>query len=104
MTAIITKDNLFRATRSKAETKAQVTDNAARAIIDAEVDSREAKTERLRQARMKMEADQAETAEAAPAKKTRAKAKPATKAKAPAKAKAPGKTKAPAKATAAKKA
>jgi len=88
MTAIITKDNLFRPTRSKAETKAQVTDNAARAIIDAEVDSREAKTERLRQARMKMEADQAETSEAAPAKKTRAKAKPAAKAKAPAKAKA----------------
>lgn len=100
MTAIITKDNLFRATRSKAETKAQVTDNAARAIIDAEVDSREAKTERLRQARMKMEADQAETAEATPAKKTRATTKPAAKAKAPAKTKAPAK----AKATAAKKA
>ena len=65
-----------------------MTDNAARAIIDAEVDSREAKTERLRQARMKMEADQAESGEAAPPKKMRAKAKPAAKAKAPAKAKA----------------
>ena len=79
MSAIITKDNLFRPSRSKAETKAQVTDNAARAIIDAEVDSREAKTERLRQARMKMEAEQAANEEAAPAKKTRAKAKPAAR-------------------------
>jgi hypothetical protein len=76
MTAIITKDNLFRPTRSKAETKAQVTDNAARAIIDAEADSREAKTERLRKARLKMEAEQAESAEPKPEKKARAKAKP----------------------------
>ncbi|MGY6707306.1 MAG: hypothetical protein ACXIVF_03180 [Rhizobiaceae bacterium] len=75
MTTILTKDNLFRPTRSKAETKAQTTDNAARAIIDAEVDSREAKTERLRQARLKMEAEQAENLEAAPAKKPRAKTK-----------------------------
>ncbi|MFN4272591.1 MAG: hypothetical protein ACK4F5_07245 [Aliihoeflea sp.] len=76
MSAIITKENLFRPTRSKAETKAQITDNAARAIIDAEVDSREAKTERLRKARLKMEAEQAASAEPPPEKKTRAKAKP----------------------------
>lgn len=73
MSAIITKENLFRPTRSKAETKAQITDSAARAIIDAEVDSREAKTERLRKARLKMEAEQAEAAKAAPEKKTTAK-------------------------------
>jgi len=36
--------------------KADITDQAARAIIDAEVARREAKTEKLRQARLKREA------------------------------------------------
>jgi hypothetical protein len=76
MNSAITKDNLFRPARSKAETKADVTDSTARAIIDAEIESREAKTERLRKARLKMEAEQAAATEKAPAKKTRAKAKP----------------------------
>jgi hypothetical protein len=76
MSAIITKDNLFRPARSKAETKADITDSAARAIIDAEAEKREAKTERLRKARLKMEAEQAAASDAAPEKKPRAKAKP----------------------------
>jgi len=41
---------------NKQESKAQVTDAAARAIIDAERARRDAKTERLRAARLKMEA------------------------------------------------
>lgn len=42
--------------RSKAESKADATDHAARAIIGAEARSREAKTRRLRQARLEREA------------------------------------------------
>lgn len=38
--------------KSKSETKAEITDRTARAIIDAEAARRDAKTEKLRQARM----------------------------------------------------
>lgn len=72
----ITQHNLFKPARSKAESKAQTTDNAARAIIGDEAARREAKTAKLRQARLESEAKAA--AEPAPAK---AKAKRAARAK-----------------------
>ncbi|WP_159586595.1 hypothetical protein [Chelativorans xinjiangense] len=64
MTQAITKDTLFRPTRPNAATKADITDRTARAIIDAEAARREAKTERLRQARLEMEARQPKEAPA----------------------------------------
>ncbi|MCO5159919.1 MAG: hypothetical protein M9939_02195 [Mesorhizobium sp.] len=66
----VTQHNLFRPARSKAESKAQTTDNAARAIIDDEAARREAKTAKLRQARLEQEARAA--AEPAPAKAKKA--------------------------------
>ena len=68
----ITRHNLFRPKPSKAETKADITDHAARAIVDAEAEGREAKTARLRQARLEAEARLADNA--APTKPRRAKA------------------------------
>ncbi|EZQ12916.1 hypothetical protein CF98_30650 [Halopseudomonas bauzanensis] len=65
----ITRDNLFRAPKSRADTKADLTDQTARAIVDAEVEGREAKTARLRQARLEMEARSAQ--EPSPAKPQR---------------------------------
>lgn len=56
-----TQQNLLRPTRSKAETKADVTDYNARAIIGAEAEHRDAKTARLRQARLEHEANLAAT-------------------------------------------
>lgn len=50
-----TKDNLFRSKRP--EDKISRTNSAAREIIDAEDDERRSKTERLRLARLQMEAD-----------------------------------------------
>ncbi|WP_099864992.1 hypothetical protein [Pararhizobium haloflavum] len=73
MTEETTKDNLFRPSRSKAETKAEITDNAARAAIQAEVDRRESKTARLREARLAIEEQAAAEAAAAPAKPTKRK-------------------------------
>lgn len=70
-------DGIFKPLRSKAETKATTTDNASRQIIDAEAAKREAKTAKLREARLAMEAVQAAEAAAnpPPAKKpTKAKA------------------------------
>lgn len=52
----VTQQNLFRPARSKAESKADTTNNAARAIIDDEAARREAKTAKLRQARLEQEA------------------------------------------------
>ena len=54
----ITKDNLFRPVPSKAEAKSDVTTRTAKAMIEAETASREAKTARLRKARLAMEAEQ----------------------------------------------
>jgi hypothetical protein len=51
----------FKPKPSKAETKADVTDHAARSIISAEAERREAKTARLRQARLEQEAAQTAT-------------------------------------------
>jgi|GEM_PF-721198 len=72
MNDIINRHNLFKAPKSRTDTKADLTDVTARAIVDAEVESREAKTARLRQARLDMEAKGAE--EPSPAKPVRAKA------------------------------
>ena len=55
MTGITAQRNLSRPARSKAETKAEITDRTARAIIDAEAARREAKTEKLRRARLARE-------------------------------------------------
>lgn len=55
MKTVVT-EGLFKPVQSKLETKAQGTDTAARAIIEAEAASREAKTARLRDARLKKEA------------------------------------------------
>ncbi|WP_157015546.1 hypothetical protein [Mesorhizobium xinjiangense] len=54
----MTKDNLFRPMPTKSQSKAELTDSTARAIIQAEADDREGKTRRLRQARLQMEARQ----------------------------------------------
>lgn len=73
MTKVVTRDNPSRPARSKAETKAEITDHAARTILDAEAERRESKTARLRQARLENEAKEAAQA-APPAKPRRAKA------------------------------
>ncbi|MCP1999750.1 hypothetical protein J2S34_002198 [Nitrobacter winogradskyi] len=52
----ITKDNLFRPMRSRMETRADITDQAARDFIRAESEQRDANTARLRQARLENEA------------------------------------------------
>ncbi len=59
MTDKLTKDTLFKPTRSKAETKAEITDRTVRAILDDEVAKRRAKTEKLRAARLAMESEDA---------------------------------------------
>ncbi|AYD03405.1 hypothetical protein [Neorhizobium sp. NCHU2750] len=69
MTAI--KEELSNPPKLSAREKAAVTDEAARAIIAAEVHSREEKTERLRILRLQREAEET----AAPAARTQRKAK-----------------------------
>lgn len=59
---------------NRQESKAQTTDAAARAIIDAEASKRDAKTAKLRAARLAMEAEQ-------PAEAPKTKAKTARRAK-----------------------
>lgn len=56
MSDTITDPSLFKPKPSKAETKADITDHAARTIIDDEAARREAKTARLREARLQEEA------------------------------------------------
>jgi hypothetical protein len=48
----ITKQDLFKPSKSRSETKADLTDNAARAIIEAEAANRREKTELLRAKRL----------------------------------------------------
>lgn len=60
---------LFGPSPNRLETKAQTTHSAARAIIDAEAAAREAKTAKLRQARLEMEESAAREAPKTPAKK-----------------------------------
>ncbi|MFC6487042.1 hypothetical protein [Nitratireductor sp. GCM10026969] len=73
MSRSATKDNLFKPKPSKAETKADITDHTARAIIGDEAARREAKTARLRQARLENEA-KSSTTPAAPGKPRRSRA------------------------------
>jgi hypothetical protein len=81
MNQMITEQILTKPKASKAESKAEITDSAARAIIGDEVARREAKTAKLRQARLDLEAKQAEEEAAAAAKtKTPAPARRAKKA------------------------
>ena len=55
---MVTKDNLFRKKGTSAENKAATTDKAFRDIVEAEARSRDAKTARLRQARLEKEAQE----------------------------------------------
>ena len=80
MNKTIETDALFRPLKSKAESKAQTTDSASRAIIEAEASRREAKTAKLRQARLDMEAAEQAAVVVAEKKPARARAKTAKKA------------------------
>lgn len=64
----------FMPSKSKSETKADVTNHAAKTIIDAEIAKRDEKTARLREARIAREALEAETS-AKPAAKPKAQPK-----------------------------
>lgn len=76
MSNIITEATLFKPARTATESKADATTNAARAILDDEVVRREAKTARLREARLAMEAEApAKEAPRAKPRKTARKAK-----------------------------
>lgn len=72
---VLTKDNLFTPSRSKSETKAETTNQAARSIMEVEAKAREAKTARLREARLVHEAEQAALEPKAPKTTPRKKAK-----------------------------
>lgn len=70
MTQPLTEHTLFKAQpASRAQTKADLTDSAARAIIGEEARRREEKTARLREARLAREAAEAEAEAAAAAEK-----------------------------------
>lgn len=71
------RQNPFRPVGSRAESKAQTTDHAFRAIVSADAKRREAVTAKLRQARLEQEARIAAEAPAvaAPKAKKAAKAK-----------------------------
>jgi hypothetical protein len=74
MSRTIDENTLFKPKASKAETKADITNEAARAIIDDEASRREAKTAKLRQMRLDQEAAAAAIpAPVKPARKTPAK-------------------------------
>jgi hypothetical protein len=93
----VTKDNLFKPSMSKGELKGDATTRAARAIIDREVADRDAKTARLKIARLAKEAEERDAAPApAPARKTvrKAAAKTADKTATKTAAKAAPKTRA----------
>lgn len=68
MADVITEQDAFKPKLSKSESKHDTTTSAARAIIDAESKRRYEKTERLRAARMAVEAT---AVEEAPVKKRR---------------------------------
>ncbi|HBU16224.1 MAG: hypothetical protein A2092_02550 [Rhodobacteraceae bacterium GWE1_64_9] len=79
MTKAITKHNLFPPEKPKAASRADVTDASARAIMEAEVTRRDAKTARLRQLRLDQQAADDLLASQQPVvkKPARAKSKPA---------------------------
>ena len=65
-----TKGEFFKPIKVSPQDKAAATDNTARAIIAAETEAREKKTEKLKNLRLKQAAD-AEPETAAPSKKRR---------------------------------
>lgn len=67
MTKKITKDGLRKPMRYTADTRAEITKKVSQDLAKTEADIRNAKTEKLRKARLEMEARQAEgeTAETA---------------------------------------
>lgn len=75
MARSMTKDNLFATPLNKSEAKGDVTTRVAHMIIDTEIAAREAKTARLKAARLAMEATQEPLAIA----KKPARKKPATR-------------------------
>ena len=56
MSISLTRDTLFKPVRPTAATRAEITNSTVRAINDADAEHREAKTARLRQARLQYEA------------------------------------------------
>jgi hypothetical protein len=79
MSRTIDENILFKPKSSKAETKADITNDAARAIIGDEAARREAKTAKLRQMRLDQEAAAAAIpAPVKPARKTPAKRRATT--------------------------
>lgn len=72
-TDIVTEAALFKPKPSKSESKADTTTSVARAILDEEVAKREAKTAKLRAARLAMEEKQAEEAPVKKAAKAKTK-------------------------------
>ncbi len=75
MNDLVTRGTLFKPAASRAESKAQMTDTAARSIIESEIAEREAKTARLRAARLEAEKREAK-APAKPAAKPKRTKKP----------------------------
>ncbi|WP_309084547.1 hypothetical protein [Chelativorans sp.] len=76
--AKVTRDNLFKPTLSRTETKSRTTDEVSRAITSAEVAQRERKTARLKAMRLAKEAEEREKGGGEPPKKlARAKRKKA---------------------------
>ncbi|MEO1701639.1 MAG: hypothetical protein AAFR71_06250 [Pseudomonadota bacterium] len=75
MTSIAAHREFSTSGKTRTETKAEITNRAARAVIDAETQSREAKTAKLRRARIENEKRIAASPDAAkpkPAKTSRA--------------------------------
>lgn len=58
MSEVIASETLPQPVRQTAQNRAETTNATARAIIKAELDSRDAKMDRLKQARLAMEAQQ----------------------------------------------
>lgn len=56
MMAKLTKDTLFKATQTRAETVMDKTTRVVREMLDTETEQREAKTQRLRKTRLEREA------------------------------------------------
>ena len=74
MTSIAAHRDPSLPSKTRTEAKAEITNRAARAVIDAETQYREAKTERLRRARIEKEkriAASPDAAKAKPAKTSR---------------------------------
>lgn len=74
MVKSLTKDTLFKPQRPTVATKAEITKQVSLDLAQSEVDKRNAKTARLRQARLEMEARQAAEVAAKPARRKRKKA------------------------------